>query len=593
MKQIPTFLSKHCRCWFSAGLCLLLPVFLFSESVVDVSEAGPNDPEPEIDVDPIDYSVFAEPVFEDVSVHDPSVVQAGEHFYVFGSHLAAARTTDWMVWESVADGATVRNPLFANVFRELADTFLWAQTRTLWAADVFQGPEGQFRFYYNACKGDSSRSALGLAVAEAVEGPYQDAGILLRSGMWGRISEDGLKIYDASVHPNVVDPDVFMDAQGKNWMVYGSYSGGLFILEMDNATGLPLPGQGYGKHLMGGNHQRIEGPCIIYSPHTKYYYLFVSYGGLAANGGYQIRVARSETPDGPYLDPAGQDMREVRAATAFNDVAIAPYGAKIMGNHRWQGWPGSGYVSPGHNTAWYDESEGRYLLIFHTRFPGKGEFHQVRVHEFFFNEAGWPVVSPLRFVPREVPVEEIPEVDFPEDSNGEDAELAEGNPDSGIPIPVDPVAPEPDPVDPDGDVEDADGLLDGEPADQQEEVIDPPPHPEYRDSIPRSMIPGVYQLIELGREIRPDIPVSATVELHEDGTVDGAWVGGWSYSYPGMIVLTDALGVESKGVLSIQWNEWSESFTLVFSVMSVDGLTLWGIRDGGAIAEDPADLDPE
>ena len=43
--------------------------------------------------------------------------------------------------------------------------------------------------------------------------PYDDLGIVLKSGMWDQPSEDGT-IYDARVHPNVVDPDVFYDQDG-------------------------------------------------------------------------------------------------------------------------------------------------------------------------------------------------------------------------------------------------------------------------------------------------------------------------------------------------------------------------------------------
>lgn len=71
-------------------------------------------------------------------------------------------------------------------------------------------------------------------------------------------------------------------------MVYGSYSGGIFILEMDPATGLPLPNQGYGKKLIGGHHARIEGAFMLYSPESAYYYLFLSFGGLDSNGGYNF-----------------------------------------------------------------------------------------------------------------------------------------------------------------------------------------------------------------------------------------------------------------------------------------------------------------
>lgn len=63
------------------------------------------------------------------------------------------------------------------------------------------------------------------------------------------------------------------------------YSGGIFILEMDKKTGFPLPGQGYGKKLIGGNHSGIEGAYILYHPETQYYYLYMSFGGLPLTAG--------------------------------------------------------------------------------------------------------------------------------------------------------------------------------------------------------------------------------------------------------------------------------------------------------------------
>ena len=220
--------------------------------------------------------------FANVSVHDPSVIKSADTYYVFGSHLAAAKTTDLMNWTKIADGVNASNPLFNNVTGALTEALTWAQADTLWAPDVAKLDDGKYYMYYCACKGDSPRSALGVAVADKVDGPYANKQLLLKSGMWGEVSPDGT-IYDATRHPNVVDPNVFRDNGGKLWMVYGSYSGGIFIMEMDPATGLQKPGQGYGKHLMGGNHARIEGAYILYSPDSKYYYLFVSFGGLDAH----------------------------------------------------------------------------------------------------------------------------------------------------------------------------------------------------------------------------------------------------------------------------------------------------------------------
>ncbi len=332
------------------------------------------------------------------SVHDPSIIKAGDMYYVFGSHLAAAKSSDLRNWVSIEDRVHDGNTLIPNVFTELQETFSWAQADTLWAPDVVQLPDGKFYMYYCACRGDSPLSALGVAVADHVEGPYKNLGIIFRSG-GGRRAPDGT-FYDATKHPNVVDPHVFFDAEGKLWMVYGSYSGGIFIVEMDPETGFPLPDQAYGKRLTGGNHSRIEGPYILYNPDLDYYYLFLSFGGLASNGGYNIRVARSKNPDGPYYDSEGKDMINAHGprGSFFDDAAIEPYGVKLVGNFLFRvGRNLYGYVSPGHNSAYHDPETNRYFVVMHTRFPRGGEYHEVRTHQIFFNEDGWPVMSVLPY----------------------------------------------------------------------------------------------------------------------------------------------------------------------------------------------------
>lgn len=340
--------------------------------------------------------------FDEVSVHDPSVVKVEDTYYIFGSHLASAKSQDLMNFEQITR-SVAGNKLFPDAKNTLEEALTWAQTDTFWAADVEQLDDGQFYFYYNACRGDSPLSAMGVAKSDNIEGPYEDLGIFLKSGMSGE-SNDGSP-YNANHHPNVIDPHTFYDHTGKLWMVYGSYSGGIFILEMDSETGFPVKGQGYGQKLLGDYHARIEGPYILYSPDTEYYYLFLSYGGLDANGGYNIRVARSKTPDGPYLDSQGQDMIDAKGVEGqiFYDPAYAPYGHKLLGNFEFEhiqgevGQKSHGYISPGHNSAYYEEEEDKYFILFHSRFPRKGEAHYVRVHQFFMNDEGWPVIAPYRY----------------------------------------------------------------------------------------------------------------------------------------------------------------------------------------------------
>ena len=91
------------------------------------------------------------------------------------------------------------------------------------------------------------------------------------------------------------------------------------------------------------------------------------------------------------------------AGTAFSDATAALYGTKLMGGYKFlwkegeEGEDREGYLSPGHNSCIYLEDEDKYLIIYHTRFENRGEEHQVRVHQMFFNEDGWPVIAPYRY----------------------------------------------------------------------------------------------------------------------------------------------------------------------------------------------------
>lgn len=343
--------------------------------------------------------------FEEISVHDPAIIKGEDgDYYIFGSHLAVAKTSDLMNWEYVNRGVKNDNDVIPNVFSQMKESFEWARTNTFWAPDVKQLPDGTYAMYYCNCQGDQPLSALGLATSDSVAGPYENRGILLKSGMSaGEEDEDG-NLYQATTDPNTVDPVVFYDKEGRLWMIYGSYSGGIFAKELDKDTGLPLE-SGYGTKLLGGNHLRIEAPYVIYNPGTDYYYMFLSFGGLDAGGGYNIRVCRSKNPDGPYEDSMGNEMIDCKgpSGTTFSDATAMQYGTKLMGGYKFlwkegeEGEDRVGYLSPGHNSCLYQEDTGKYFIIYHTRFESRGEEHQVRVHQMFFYEDGWPVIAPYRY----------------------------------------------------------------------------------------------------------------------------------------------------------------------------------------------------
>ena len=283
--------------------------------------------------------------YQNATVHDPSVIRLTDgRFYVFGSHLAVAKSTDLMNWQLVAEGVNNANPLFATYQSEAAEGIAWSGGHAgSWASDVIQLADGKYYFYYNHCASpengecDSSRSYLGVAVSEQIEGPYRNLGLMLKSGHRGSENPgvDG-NVYNGNIHPNAIDPDVFFDKTGRLWMVYGSYSGGIFVLELNPQTGFALAGQGYGTKIMGGYFSAIEGPFMFYSPESDYYYLFTSFGGFAQKDGYNMRIARARTPQGPFFDAEGRNM--LGASGGWS--SIAPFGVKLMGGHLFEHNPG-------------------------------------------------------------------------------------------------------------------------------------------------------------------------------------------------------------------------------------------------------------
>lgn len=459
--------------------------------------------------------------WHDIGVHDPSVVKAGNDYYIFGSHLAAAKSSDLINWEYIsmlsANDKVDESTLFNTYSTQIAEGITWTDGyKGNWAADVIKAPNGKYWFYYNHCAqteaddgGCWNRSYLGLAEADSVEGPYTNKGVFLRSGYRtaGEFVtyplDNGQTTWNGAVDPNVIDPAAFFDKSGGLWMVYGSYSGGIFMLEMDNVTGKPKAGQGYGTRLVGGDFRAIEGAFVMYSPVADYYYLFYSVAGFAANDGYNIRIARSKTPKGPYLDPAGNNI----AHGAGLEV-----GGKLLGGFEFTKalgdvGPSWGYQSPGHNSAYYDDATKRHLLVTHTRFPatatdypGNIEAHAVRTHEMFVNKEGWLVVSPQRYVPL-----------------------------SG------------------------DNLVD------------------------IAQVPGHYKFVNQGKAVNKAAIKSGYITLNENRTVTGSEKGTWFTTGDDSITLKLDSG-SYFGVIKWQWDNGTKQLVPVFSAMATDGSSIFGSR---------------
>lgn len=379
----------------------------------------------------VDFSSFTRTSYHEVTVHDPSIVydNAGT-YYIFGSHRAVSKSTDLINWTQCADN--VNN--YGN--------WGWQNTGYTiegneWAPDVIWNPTMNKWLMYMSLNGDKWCSAIVCLAADNIEGPYVYQGPVVYSGFRGRVDHVGYSKTDDWKHtdlaqaigatslperynvenwgsywPNCIDPCVTFD-NGKMYMTYGSWSGGIFQIQLDPSTGLrdysveypyeingtaATPGAAnanctsdpyFGKKLAGGYYVSGEGAYI--KKIGNYYYLFLSYGGLEAAGGYEMRVFRSEHIDGPYNYAIYNDYR-----LNYGTNAKTNRGQRILGAMGAWGAVNEGELAQGHNSVLVD-NDGDAFVVYHTRYQHKGEMHNVRVRQLFVNKNGFLVASPFRY----------------------------------------------------------------------------------------------------------------------------------------------------------------------------------------------------
>ncbi len=359
------------------------------------------------------------------SCHDPSIFKDKDGtYYIFGTHMGLSKSTDLVNWTNLDNQfrASFTDETKEAIRAWNKDSGSWYGY--LWAPDViYNETMGKYCMYLSA-NGDDWVSNIVLLTADTVTGPYSYAGSVVYGGFTAATyaNTDAPKVLGeaaipqryvtygvanrkwGNMFPNCIDPCVFYDDDGILWMAYGSWSGGIFMLKLDPATGLrdysvtyPTEKHSdayFGKLIAGGSYASGEG-CYI-EKIGDYYWLFISYGGLnatstdAQGNGYNVRVYRSKTPDGGYVDEAGHDAYYDKWVQNFNDVQ----GIRLFGGYRWRTMT-IGQISQGHNSAFIDD-DGRAFMIFHTRTTSGNEGHYVKVHQLFLNEDGWLVAAPYQ-----------------------------------------------------------------------------------------------------------------------------------------------------------------------------------------------------
>ena len=513
-----------------------------------------------------------------VSVHDPSIVwdPSSSTYYIFGSHRAAAKTTDLMSWtaftapwktatsDNAANSAAFETPAVKKVKKGGVDVDLPAFSATkwsakggsgysvdgnMWAPDVIYNKAMKKWCMYLSINGSGWYSSIILLTADDIEGPYLYQAPVIISGFKNgtEYKETDLELVLGSQsslperyatgdkwgdrYPNNIDACVFYDEEGKLWMSYGSWSGGIWMIELDENTGLrdydvtyELTGSGngitvdpyFGKKIAGGYYVSGEASYIEYI--GGYYFLFVTYGGLAAggdakdynNGGYQMRVFRSEKPDGPYQDVRGTNAVFPNFRVDFGPDANDSRGVNIFGAYGDWGNQAKGRNSErsqGHNSIIAAE-DGRTYLVYHTRFQNRGEEHEVRVHQVFQNEDGWLVAAPFEYTGETV----------------KSADIATSQ------------------------------------------------------QVPTAQVAGSYKLLthpyKLDHRVK-ELAKPVDIELNADGTITGSTSGTWAIK-EGTSYITINLDKEYKGVIVEQTLEPTDDKTIAFTALNGNGVTIWG-----------------
>lgn len=377
-----------------------------------------------------------------VSVHDPSIIKLDDgSYYIIGSHLGAARSDDLGSWTPTANSnaGTKNTTFFKDIYTDLAVPAAWSSpsnanydlSGNLWAPDIVYNEVMEKYCMYLSINGDNYKSSIVLCTADNIDGPYTYVDTIVYSGFnnsstFNYSKTDVPKVlgdnpdlsryldskgeWNPNYGTNAIDPAVFYDENGSLWMIYGSWFGGLFMLDLDENTGLrdytvkydtvaDVSDAYMGIKAAGGHWVSGEGPYIEYmeDPNTGkgYYYLFVSYGCFNNDGGYNMRIFRSSSPTGPYVDQKGNSAIYTKGG---NNIG-GNVGMRLMSNYQWN-CNDRPNKAQGHNSVLMDD-DGKLFVIYHNKFNDNYGFHEVRVHQLIMNSDGWPVAAPYEYVPGE------------------------------------------------------------------------------------------------------------------------------------------------------------------------------------------------
>jgi len=286
-----------------------------------------------------------------LGTHDPALIGAHGRFYLFstGNNVGAKTSTNLTSWQAAPE-----------VFSSLARPAWLSQqvpgVSNLWAPDIsFFG--GQYHLYYSASSFGSNRSCIGHLTRPALD-----------SGNWTERGPVICSNVTSSDNWNAIDPNVVTDQNGTPWLSFGSFWGGIKMIQLDQSgarVGNALTSLAARPNAGGA----VEAPFIV--RRCGFYYLFVSWDTCCqgANSTYNLRVGRSSSVTGPYVDRAGTALMQGGGTLV------------LQGDARWRG--------PGHNAVLFTSSAA--YNVYHAYDAQNNGAPVLRVSELAWDGSGWPI----------------------------------------------------------------------------------------------------------------------------------------------------------------------------------------------------------
>lgn len=230
-----------------------------------------------------------------LGAHDPSTIifdNGRYYYYSTGDLLAVRSSADLTHWNSEPS-------VFDQVPQSVLNNVQDYQGQSLWAPDVIK-LGNEFHLYYSASTFGTKLSGIGLATSPTLDPNDPNYG-------W---TDQGMVITSNHGSPyNAIDPALMLDDDtGRLWMTWGSFNNGIYVKELNPANGQPLNASPGTNVAAPGPTPEIEGATML--QRDGQYYLFTNWGGCCSGSDstYNIRVGRSSSPTGPFLDRNGVDM---------------------------------------------------------------------------------------------------------------------------------------------------------------------------------------------------------------------------------------------------------------------------------------------